>query len=188
MTKKLSTLFLFCFLSTLGYPSAYGENNPPKKDNISEAIPKKKIPPLPRHILFPDITYSRAPDKEGEFTLDFSKHRFWIVIILASWNEKSKRINRILNKNKAEFEYRDIGILALYSQDTEDDVDIWREQNHPSYENEFASQKFLDKLKNPKVPSVWLLGEKGELLLNYELPTERQFDIIVKKSFILTGF
>ena len=161
---------------------------PPNHEEAQTEKVKKKILPLPRHIFLPKVTYSRVPTIEGEDTLNFSKHRFWFVAMMASWNVRSADITKIFNSHHQEFKERDIGVIGLFSQNTKLDVEKWREQNKPLFDNYFASRNFVDSLKNPKIPYVWLIGEKGEILLKLEMPTVQQIDASIEKSFTLTGF
>ena len=199
MQLKMNKIFLLSILFFVQTNPSYAENNEPKQDanqskeksqgkDSFDTQDKKKIPPLPRHVLLPEVTYSRAPDITGEFTLSFSEHKIWILVIIASWNKRSAEIAKIFNQHEKEFKQRNIGVMALYSQDTEDNVDEWRKKNKPFFDNFFASRNFMDSLNNPKVPSIWLIGDKQEILLNYELPTIHQIDVVIDKSFILTGF
>lgn len=204
---RLFVLYLLVFLpSQLVWSKDYGMDgtdrpngshtpksiNEVRKKNVPEVIydanGKKKIPPLPRHIILPEVTYGRLPDVEGEYALDFSEHKFWFVTIIASWNERSNDITKIFNANQAEFKKRNIGLVALFAQNTEEEVEKWRLANKPMFMNYYASRNFLDSLKNPKIPCIWLIGSKGEILLHLELPTIQQIDESVQKSFVLTGF
>lgn len=186
--KTFSYCLIFFLFSQVQLSYGKGKDYGTKDDTDIYDPNKKKIPPLPRHILFPEVTYSRAPDIEGEYTLDFSKHKFWIIAMIASWNQRSSEITKIFNSHMQEFNEHDIGILGLFTQNTEQDVEKWRLINKPLFDNYFASRNLVDNLKNPKIPMLWLVGAKGEILLKYELPTIQQIDTTIEKSFILTSF
>ena len=182
-------MLLFCLILFFQANSSYGKNYGTHEDTDAyDPNTKKKILPLPRHILLPEVTYERAPDIEGEYTLNFSKHRFWFIVMIASWNERSADIAKIFNSHIQEFKHRDIGVLALFSQNTSQDVEKWRVKNKPLFDNYFASRNLTDSLKNTKIPALWLVGTKGEILLKLELPTIQQIDASIQKSFILTSF
>lgn len=164
-----------------------------KKDDKPAATPAGPpvpiyIPPLPRHVEFPPITYGKEASIEGETELNITKMRFWYVAILASWNVKSNEIADILNKNYKVFTQRNVGVIALYSNDTKESVANWRKKNNPLFMNEFASRNFLDALKNPKIPTVWVIGNLGEVLQRLELPTKEEMQKSVEKVMILTAF
>jgi len=146
------------------------------------------IPPLPRHVEFPSITYGNDVSVEGETELNISKKRFWYVFVLASWNPKSIEITEILNKNYNIFNSRNVGIIGLFSNDTKESVMEWRKKNNPLFLNEFASRNFLDALKNPKIPTVWVIGSQGEVLQRLDMPTKENMQESVRKVMILTGF
>ena len=140
-----------------------------KKDDKPAATPAGPpvpiyIPPLPRHVEFPPITYGKEASIEGETELNITKMRFWYVAILASWNVKSNEIADILNKNYKVFTQRNVGVIALYSNDTKESVANWRKKNNPLFMNEFASRNFLDALIKPIIPTVWLIGNVVEVL------------------------
>lgn len=196
---KLFVLCILCFIQITHWESAYGENetqkstqDPRKKDLHQNENPEqgsqKKIKPLPRHILLPTITYARSPDIEGENTVDLSKHTYWFITVLASWNQRSADINRIMNSHASEFQKKNIGVFILFSQNSKEDVEEWRLKNKPAFENYFASRNFMDNVQNPKIPLIWLVGSQGEILAKLEMPTLQQIDTIIQKSFILTGF
>lgn len=169
-------------------PPKKDDHGSKKDDHAEKKDEKKKIPPLPRHVLLPPVTYSRSPDVEGEFTVDFSKHKFWILVLIATWNKRSVEVTQILNSHMQDFRERNIGTLGLYAQNGEKDVEKWKAVNIPLFHNFFASRNFLDSMKNPKIPMIILLGNKGEILLKYELPSLQQIDATIQKSFVLTGF
>ena len=146
------------------------------------------IAPLPRHVEFPTISYAKEPSVEGESEVNITKMRFWYVVIMASWNPKSVEITDLLNKNYKVFMQRNVGVVGLFSNDTVDSVMTWRKKNNPQFLNEFASRNFLDALKNPKIPSIWLIGNQGEVLQRLEMPTKENLQESIEKVMILTGF
>lgn len=146
------------------------------------------IPPLPRHVDFPTITYGKEPSVEGETEVNLANMRFWYVVVLASWNPRSSEITDILNKNYKSFTGRNVGVIGLFSNDTLESVVAWRKKNNPLFLNEFASRNLLDALKNPKIPTVWLVGGQGEILQRLEIPTKQNMVESVEKVMILTGF
>jgi hypothetical protein len=146
------------------------------------------IPPLPRHMDFPTITYGKEPSVEGETEVNLSTMRFWYIAILASWNPRSSEIADILNKNSRQFGMRNVGVIGLFSNDTLESIVAWRKKNKPLFLNEFASRNLLDELKNPKIPTVWVVGSEGEILQRMEIPTRQNMLESVAKVMILTGF
>jgi hypothetical protein len=187
MFKIMHKKFLFFVLLLMTNNKIFAESAK-KTDESKESYKIKNIKPLPRHVLFPVITYARAPDVEGEFTVNFSERRFWLVIMLATWNEKSIEITKKLNVVIDELKRRDVGVLGLFTQNTDLDVEKWKKQNNPLFDNYFASRNLIDELNNPKIPSVWILGKQGEVLYKQELPTIQQIDTAIKKIFTLTSF
>lgn len=159
--------------------SATPSGNPP---------PPVYIPPLPRHVEFPTITYAKEPTIEGEAEVNISKMNFWYVMVLATWNPRSVEITEIINKNFKVFTQRNVGVVGLFSNDSIEAVNEWRKKNNPLFLNEFASRNFLDALKNPKIPSVWLIGNQGEILQKLEMPTKQKMLESVQKVMILTGY
>lgn len=167
---------------------AQAETEKKKEDSHNAPPAPVYIPPLPRHSIFPSVTYGKVPSVSGDSELNFSEKRFWIIIILASWNPKSSEITDILNKNFKQFEKRNVGVIGLFSNDTTESVEIWRKKNKPLFLNAFASRNLLDDLKNPKVPTVWVIGNEGEKLQYLELPTTQKFLECVAKVMVLTEF
>ncbi len=184
------TLLISFSLAEAAQAKDYGMNGNRRDTNIeaNKDPHKKDIHPLPRHIFLPYITYSRVPDERGEFELDFADHHYWLIVMISSWNERSADIVKIFNTHMSEFNTRDIGVIGLFSQDTLKSIETWRQKNKPLFNNYFASRNFLDSLKNPPIPQIWLLGKKGEILLKYDLPTVQQIDTLIEKSLILTNF
>ncbi len=146
------------------------------------------IPPLPRHAEFPTISYAKEPTIEGESEINVSKMHFWYVLILATWNPRSAEITDIMNKNFKVFTQRNVGVVGLFSNDSIEAVTAWRKKNNPLFLNEFAARNFLDALKNPKIPSVWVIGNQGEILQRLEMPTKEMMQESVQKVMILTGY
>jgi hypothetical protein len=159
-----------------------------KKDVAPPAAQPAYIPPLPRHIEFPTISYGREPSIDGETEANLSTMRFWYIAVIASWNPRSEEITDVLNKNIKQFGMRNVGVIGLFSNDTMDSVSAWRKKNKPLFLNEFASRNLLDLLKNPKIPTVWVLGSHGEILQRLEMPTKEKMIESVEKVMILTGF
>ncbi|MES2615629.1 MAG: hypothetical protein V4591_09460 [Bdellovibrionota bacterium] len=185
--KKYQILIVFLFICFSARAEEKKDASVKSDAGVYDPV-NKKILPLPRYLLLPTVTYSRAPDIEGEFSLDFSKHRYWFIALIASWNQRSSDIAKIFNSHSDDFKTRNIGVLGLFAQNTEVEVGKWREKNKPLFETFFASRNFLDSVKNPKMPMVWFIGEKGEILLKIELPTVHQIDASVEKALTLTGF
>ncbi|KAB8029768.1 hypothetical protein [Fluviispira multicolorata] len=182
-------LFFLAILFSSIYTAKVHSEDDKKKDPMAGgqgAVPV--IKPLPRHFSMPPVTYGKEPSVEGEKKLDFSNMRFWYVVVIASWNPRSEEISDVLNKNYKIFVARKVGVLALFSQDTESSVAKWRKKIIPQFMNEFASRDFLDAMKNPRVPTVWLVGSEGEILQRLEMPTKEEMAQSVNKVMILTGF
>ncbi len=192
----LSIILLFSIISDLlGICNARAAEEKKKEDphGATPAAPAAPavplyIPPLPRHVEFPSITYGKEPTVEGEAEVNLSKMRFWYIVVLASWNPRSSEITDILNKNYKQFSLRNVGVIGLFSNDTIESIIAWRKKNKPLFLNEFASRNFLDSLKNPKVPTVWVVGSEGEILQRMEMPTMQNMQESVEKVMILTGF
>lgn len=188
----LFVFLLFAFLASF-FSNSVQAADEKKKDDHGAPPPDPHaaplyIPPLPRHVTFPVITYGKEPSVEGETALNLSKMRFWYIAILASWNPRSGEISEILNQNYKLFSMRNVGVIALYSNDTIESIEAWRKKNNPLYLNVFASRNLLDELKNPKIPTVWVVGSEGEILQRMEMPTKQNILQSVQKVMILTGF
>jgi hypothetical protein len=155
---------------------------------VGGEMPMAPVRSLPRHMEFPRITYGSEPSVEGEMEHHFTSMRFWYVAIIASWNPRSSEIAEVFNKNYKQFALRKIGVIALFSNDTVVSVTEWRKKNNLLFLNDFASRNLLDALKNPKVPTVWLVGSQGEILQRLEMPNKEKMLESVQKVMILTGF
>ncbi|APJ04441.1 hypothetical protein [Silvanigrella aquatica] len=164
------------------------KDDPHAANSVSAPPPPVYIPPLPRHVEFPTVTYGKEQSVEGEMELNLATKNFWYVVVISSWNPKSKEITSILNHNYKVFESRKIGVIGLFSTDTVTSVSDWRTQNKPLFETGFASRNFLDALKNPKIPSVWVLGRRGEILQRLEIPSKEDMQKSVQRVMIMTGF
>lgn len=170
--------------------AADDKKTPPPSNNTPGGAPQTPvyIPPLPRHLEFPTISYAKEPTIEGESEVNVAKMHFWYVLILATWNPRSAEITDIMNKNFKTFSQRKVGVIGLFSNDSVEAVNIWRKKYSPQFLNEFASRNFLDALKNPKIPSVWVIGNQGEVLQRIEMPTKEMMLESVQKVMILTGY
>ncbi|WP_130610557.1 hypothetical protein [Fluviispira sanaruensis] len=178
--------FLFILLFPLTAQSAEDKAKDPMAGGAQGGVPV--IKPLPRHKLMPTVSYGKEPSVEGEKSVDFSSMRFWYVAVLASWNPRSEEISMIINKNFKQLSARKIGVIALFSQDTEESVAKWRKKIMPQFINDFASRNFLDAMKNPRVPTLWLVGSEGEIIQILEMPTKEEMMQSINKVMILTGF
>lgn len=208
MTKAPFVFIISIFLVFLNPFTSFAEDKKPEAKPDAKAAPppakadtKGGAPPpaatsgeppvvryLPRYIKMPVVSFGKEPSIEGEMELDFSHMRFWYVAVIASWNPRSAQISEVFNKNYGQFVARKIGVIGLFSQDTVEAVSEWRKKIIPKFMNEFASRDFLDSLKNPKVPTVWLVGSEGQILQRLEMPTVSEMSESINKAMILTGF
>ncbi|WP_222435696.1 hypothetical protein [Fluviispira vulneris] len=178
--------FLFILLLPLPALSAEDKAKDPMAGGAQGGVPV--IKPLPRHKLMPPVSYGKEPSVEGEKSLDFSTMRFWYVVVIASWNPRSEEISTIINKNFRLLSARKVGVIGLFSQDTEESVAKWRKKIMPQFMNDFASRNFLDAMKNPRVPTLWLVGSEGEIIQFLEMPTKEEMMKSINKVMILTDF
>ncbi|WGL60674.1 hypothetical protein QEJ31_03535 [Pigmentibacter sp. JX0631] len=188
----LKTCLIRFLLIPLSIYAADDKKTPPPSSNTPNTGSSPQtpvyIPPLPRHMEFPTISYAKEPTVEGEAEINVAKMHFWYVLILATWNPRSAEITDIINKNFKTFSQRNVGVIGLFSNDSLEAVNIWRKKYNPQFLNEFASRNLLDALKNPKIPSVWVIGNQGEVLQRLEMPTREMMLESVQKVMILTGY
>ncbi len=196
MSKEKKTLYLilftlsFIFIATRWHIQSFADSQPtnPQKKDTSKNEKTVSILPLPRHIEFPPITFGKTPSVEGTTQLELSSMRFWYIVVIASWSPRCLEITEILNAYFEKLQQRKVGILALFSNDTLTSVENWRQKHKPLFQNEFASRDFLDSLKNPKVPTLWLIGKDGEILQNRILPKKSDILESMRNAMTLTDF
>ena len=126
---------------------------------------------LPRYLMMPKITFRDAPSEDFPLKkLVLSSRRFHNVAIIASWSERSKDLIREYNTIYEKFEKRDVGLIALVSHDTEEGLKKLIELTKPKFYVGFATEDFIDTMKNPSVPTVWTIDNNDKVINTLTMP------------------
>lgn len=156
------TLALCCSqIAVAANSGAVPQGNKPTPDPVPYAR-KLSLPPL----------YLLPPHQAQGVSFEPRAFRLSFVCLLGTWNKQSDQIHDYFEKNHSFFVERKIGAIAAFSHDTAENLKNWAEKRKPRYLFGLAQTEFVDQLKNPKLPSCWLLSREGQLLLKLELPAE----------------
>ncbi|MBM3381268.1 MAG: hypothetical protein FJY29_02390 [Betaproteobacteria bacterium] len=143
--------------------------------------------PYERKVSLPPLVLL-APDQTKGQSFEPQKYRLSFVCLLGTWNKQSDQVHLYFEKNHEFFVERKIAAVAAFSHDTAENLKLWAEQRKPRYLFGLAPTEFVDQLKNPKVPTCWLLSREGQLLRKFELPSEKDLGSVYDKLKRWTDF
>jgi hypothetical protein len=143
--------------------------------------------PYERRISLPTLSLL-APDQPKGQSFDPKAYRLSFVCLFGTWNKQSDQVHLYFEKNHEFFVERKIAAVAAFSHDTIENLRVWGEKYKPRYLFGLAPTEFVDQLKNPKVPTCWLLSREGQLLRKFELPTEKDLSSVYDKLKQWTDF
>jgi hypothetical protein len=129
-----------------------------------------------------------APGQKQAITFEPRDWRFSHVCVLGTWNKQSQMIHNYFQKNIDFFVRYKIAVVGAFSHDTIENISAWAEQVKPRYLFGLAQTEFVDSLKNPKVPTCWLLSREGQILMKHETPTEEVLGSVYDKLKQWTEF
>ncbi|MFZ9519104.1 MAG: hypothetical protein ACO3A4_01370 [Silvanigrellaceae bacterium] len=129
-----------------------------------------------------------APGMKQSVGFEPRDWRFSHVCILGSWNKQSQVVHDYF-QNKIDFFSRyKIAAVGAFSHDTIENLTAWAEKMKPRYLFGLAQTEFVDSLKNPKVPTCWLLTREGQIIMKHETPTEQVLGSVYDKLKQWTDF
>ena len=143
--------------------------------------------PYERRVALPDLFLLPPGQTKGQ---RFEPKLFGLsmICLLGSWNKQSETVHRFYEKHSVFFKERKIAAVAAFSHDTAENLQAWALIHNPSYLIGLAQTEFVDLLKNPKVPSCWLLTQQGQLLKKLILPTAADFESVYQNLKLWTDF
>ena len=167
------------------------------------AVPVPAAPPAtpyPRRILFPEMKAwwtlppdlklgETAPDSENEGeVLDFTQHRFTLVLGLASWNKRTEEILVMLDERATQMKARAVRFVALFPEETETTYrEFVRRRSHPFLLGR-VSPNSVAGTRDLEMPSAWVVNNRQEVLSRWANLTPAELDAILKKLALWTDF
>lgn len=143
--------------------------------------------PYERRIALPNL-FILPPGQSQSFRFEPKAFRLSMVCILGTWNKQSESVHLFYKKHKTFFKERKIATVAVFSHDTRENLDAWVTNYKPDYPVGLAQTEFVDSLKNPKVPTCWLLSQQGQLLKRLVIPSEHDFESVYHNLKLWTDF
>ncbi len=172
--KALKSHLLLVISSTLVMmPAQEARSNsvPAGNKPTPDPSPYERRVALPKLLLLP-------PGQQKAQRFEPKLFRLSMVCLLGSWNKQSEVVHRFYQKYSSFFGERKIASVAAFSHDTSENLEAWVLKHKPSYLVGLAQTEFVDSLKNPKVPSCWLLSRQGQILKQLTLPKDRDFESV----------
>jgi len=167
-------------------PDAKGEQKPEAKANAPASAT-----PWPRRIFLPTLVLEDVPGwtAPGATRRALSADaRFTIVAVLASWNPASSPLAAWLTSVAVSLSARRVRVVGAFSNDTAPSVLRFLTRERPRFEAGLAPAEFLKELGNPKVPTVWVVNPRGEIVTRKELPNETEMKRIAEDLARWTDF
>jgi hypothetical protein len=143
--------------------------------------------PYERRVALPDL-FILPPGQKQSFRFEPKSFRMSMICLLGSWNKQSLKAHRFFEKHKVFFKERKVATIAAFSHDTEENLTAWVQTHKPSYVVGLAQTEFVDLLKNPKVPTCWVLSHQGQLLKQLVSPTNDDLESIYQNLKLWTDF
>ena len=149
--------------------------------------PAAETTPIPRHIVFPPLRFLTSENPSNQ-NFDARKVRFGVVCVFATWSRQTINVTKALNAKTAEFAKRHVVFAGAFSHDTKEALDLWAKAQKPQFKVGLADDSFVDALKNPKVPSCYVVNSRGEILLHLETPTDKNLKSLFESLTLWTDF
>lgn len=169
-----------------------GSSAPAEAKAAVKPAVKAEATPMPRYIHLPAVELQTiSANSEGaleKLTYDFSRKRFSLVFVFGSWNRRSQEIAVKINERMGFFDERHIGVVGVFSHDTKISLQKWQKDVGPRFLIGLAANDFIERLRNPKVPTLWLVNNRGEIMHRSELPTNKELDGLFSKVTLWTDF
>jgi hypothetical protein len=144
---------------------------------------------MPRHFYMKPVVYSLKKGGKESLTLKIGfPYRYQIILLLASWNDSSKKISVYLNEQFDRLSKHWIGVFGVFSHDTQESVDDWIREVKPLYPMGFAKMSFIDALGNPKIPTIWVVDPRNVIIRELEMPELDHVKEVVKSLYTMTNF
>jgi hypothetical protein len=143
--------------------------------------------PYSRRISLPSLKILPPGRKEGQL-FEPRMWRFSYLCVVGTWNRQSDHIHQFFAKHHDFFNRYKIAAVSAFSHDTVENIAAWSALTKPQYLFGLAQTDFVDQLKNPKVPTCWLISREGQILMKHETPTESQLSEVYTKLKQWTEF
>lgn len=197
----MKKIFLIILILSIGIKSFASEEEfylrkPKEKPDIvnkkgkeeDPGVVGKKKPPLPRFVVFPKVFYDTEPSKGGQFEIDFSRRNYWFVVFTSTWSAKSQRVVQTFQNDYPKLTRRHIGVVCLFTADTQKSLEKWRETHKLPFLSGFASEVLIEKLNNPKVPTFYFIDRKRRMLRQAVMPDIAKTKQALQRAYHLTDF
>lgn len=166
-------------------PDAHEAKKPSTANEAQPTQPRKNI--IPRRIPAPDVAFRDVASGRA-VTPDYGSHRYTMVFMIASWNPLSAEVTQVAAKAYPKFRARTLQVFAIGSHDTEDALREWVTTQNFRFPVGVASIPFIEKLGNPKLPAVWLINHRGDMIFYREKMTPVQVKKLVENLHTWTDF
>ncbi len=143
--------------------------------------------PFTRRITLPPLKLLRAGQQRAE-SFEPRSWRFSHVCVLGPWHKGYQSVHDYFQKHTEYFARYKIAAVGAFSHDTPENLAVWADKMKPRYLFGLAQTEFVDKLKNPKVPTCWLLSREGQILLKIETPSDQDLSSVYDKLKLWTEF
>ncbi|NBW82063.1 hypothetical protein EBR21_09960 [bacterium] len=189
---EISGRLVFSIAVCLLLRTAFASSSAAASSPAPGAVPvgEKATPnpePYRRRITLPYLKLL-APGQKQAITFEPRDWRFSYICVVGTWNKQSLLVHNYFQKNIDFFVRYKIAVVGAFSHDTIENLTAWAEQMKPRYLFGLAQTEFVDNLKNPKVPSCWLLSREGQILMKHETPTEEVLGSVYDKLKQWTEF
>lgn len=177
-TRRLVLLsVVMCALAKQGMASSVPTGNKPTPDPS----------PYERRVTLPNLFLLPPGQAQGQ-RFEPKLFRLSFICLLGTWNKQSELVHTFYEKHSSFFKERKISAVAAFSHDTSENLEAWVLKRNPTYLVGLAQTEFVDSLKNPKVPTCWLLSQQGQLLKQLVLPTKADFESVYHNLKLWTDF
>lgn len=148
-------------LSVLGWGLTAFAADKPAKPAGGEA--NQTVKWIPRRLPAPEVIFRNVLTGE-EVVPDYTTHRYTVVLLVASWNALSRDVAERARDLVADFPERALQLYGLGSHDTEAALREWVRTARFRFPVGVANVDFITRLKNPKIPCLWILNHRGEMI------------------------
>lgn len=162
----------------------------PAKDAPQGETSSKDLPlipanatPLPNHIKIPSIRLANATDE-----YNFKSNRYTLVAVFGTWNARTAEVAMRINDQIPALKSRGMGAVGVFSHDTVESLTQWTVKNKPHFPVGLSTNRFIDELRNPKVPTLWIVDDRGFIMHRSELPSHTDLNVIFAKLQLWTEF
>lgn len=148
--------------------------------------PTPEAIPVERFIYAPPISLENPSGQIHKH--DTKKWRFTLLVVGGTWNEPTLWLWNEISKMEYVLLGKKIRPVFIFSHDSLDTLSTFLNKNQSSLTSGLDRSEFIEVMKNPKIPTIFVISHKNRFILKKEMPSKDDLLEIIKKLELWTEF